>query len=115
MMRIFILFAGIVTVALGAELYLSNNWMLRTYPTNGEVNVPNDAQITANWKGTRGNDLGMALHYADAPNEYIYGTVAGTVYGLSFRPAHDLNPGRNIIVTVDAGKRHYQFSFTTIR
>ncbi|AZN38270.1 Ig-like domain-containing protein [Paenibacillus albus] len=114
-MRILTLLTVIAVVALGADYYLSNNWMLRTYPANGTVNVPMDAQITANWKGNRGNNLGMALHYADAPQDYIYGTVAGSEHGLSFQPDHNLDPGRHIVVNVDAGRRHYQFTFTTIR
>ncbi|REE57451.1 hypothetical protein A8990_15529 [Paenibacillus taihuensis] len=114
-MRLLLFAAAIVIICVGVDRYIAHHWIQRTYPANGAVNVPRDALIMVNWKGTRGSHMSMSVRYADAPDVPLYGTGSATMYGLSFLPAPPLSPGKKVIVLVDAGRRHHEFTFTTTR
>ncbi|MBD0383316.1 Ig-like domain-containing protein [Paenibacillus sedimenti] len=98
---------------IGWDWYQSKNWMVWTYPVDGATDVPRDATIVAIWKGTRGNNLGMPIRYADNPEAHIPGVTGGSESGMSFQPEGQFAPGRKVIVTVEAGRRRHTFTFTT--
>ncbi|WP_068604110.1 Ig-like domain-containing protein [Paenibacillus swuensis] len=95
------------------DAYQSKNWIAHTYPADGATKVPRDVKITADWKGSRVNMLGIPVRYANEPDKYIPGATTANQQGISFKPEQELAPGREVVVTVEAGRRHHTFTFTT--
>jgi len=103
---------AVCAIGWGVDYYASNNWVQGTYPADDASDVPGDAMIVVNWKGTRSNNLGLTIRYSDAPDASIPGTTAATKHGITFKPEEDFDSGREVTVNAEAGRRHHAFSFT---
>jgi len=112
-MRSLAVVAVAIAIGWGAEYYASANWIQNTYPVHEAVDVPTDSTVVVNWTGSRGNNLGMTVRYSGAPDASIPGTTAANEHGISFRPDIGFDPGKDVIVEVEAGRRHHAFTFTT--
>ncbi|WP_127578682.1 Ig-like domain-containing protein [Paenibacillus koleovorans] len=97
----------------GIEATLERTWMHSTSPKNGATGVSKDITVSAVWDGSRGNNLGMKVRYADAPDQHIPGGTSGSQSGMSFKPDQPFLPGKTLVVTVEAGRRSYNFQFQT--
>jgi hypothetical protein len=105
--------ALIILIIVGINAFQNATWVEVTSPLDGAVNVPLDTAVYAQWKGKRGNNLGLQVRYADDPDLYIPGSTGASMQGVSFQPENGFLPNKKVVCTVEAGWRSYTFSFTT--
>ncbi|WP_159888387.1 Ig-like domain-containing protein [Paenibacillus puerhi] len=94
------------------DRYAGSHWIAHTYPADGAVDVPLDAQVEVVWQGVR-DSMGMKVRYADQSNQAVPGITGGSMSGMTFRPEGGFAPGCQVQITVDAGRRAHTFTFTT--